>query len=278
MRILVTGASGFIGSALVKRLAANEDAVVSALVRPHIREKHLTHGLRRLLPDIALVLADLRDIESTIVAVEKARPDVIIHLAAAGVRDPFLPIEEALVHNLLGTVNLLRAAFELKSGGIQVKQMICGRTPGERTAMNHYAASKAAAWQICRMYARTQSWPILGAVIFQAYGPGQSDDNLVPAALAAAREGRDFPMTAGNQQRDWVYVDDIVEGIMAIANAHLAPGSSVDLGSGQLLSVADVVRLVYAIVAGGGRPLLGALPSRPGEEALQVADVKRDVS
>ena len=52
-------------------------------------------------------------------------------------------------------------------------RLIISRTPGEYSAMNPYAASKAAAWQFCRMYARTQGWPIVGAALFQVYGPGQ---------------------------------------------------------------------------------------------------------
>ena len=141
--------------------------------------------------------------------------------------------------------------------------------------MNHYAASKAAAWQICRMYALTQNWPVVGATIFQAYGPGQPGNNLIPAALAAAKAGRDFPMTAGSQQRDWIYVDDVIDGLMALLNKGLAVGSSVDLGSGRVTSIAEVVRQIYATVGGQGRPMIGALPSRPGEEQVQVADAKR---
>ena len=275
MRVLVSGATGFIGRTLVDKLAMDESIDVTALVRQEYVEKPLPGKLGRILPDIALVLADLRDYEATIAAVQAARPNLIFHLAAAGVRDPFLPLETALAHNLHGTVNLLRAAFEVQAVGGSPAQMIIGRTPGEHTVMNHYAASKAAAWQICQMYGRTQGWPIIGAMIYQAYGPGQEEGNLVPAVLAAAKAGRDFPMTAGAQRRDWIYVDDVVQGLLAVAEADLPTGSSVDLGSGRLTSVADVVRMIYEEVDGAGRPLFGALPSRPGEDQVQIADVQR---
>ncbi len=104
-------------------------------------------------PGVTYVNVDLRDRDALRSAVQKTRPDLIFHLAAAGVRDPFLPLPEALDHNLGGTINLLDAAFA-GEGAPSVKKLIVCRTPGERTAMNHYAASKAAAWLMCRMFAR----------------------------------------------------------------------------------------------------------------------------
>jgi UDP-glucose 4-epimerase len=273
VRILVTGATGFIGRSLPARLVAEENNTVTALVRRESGEKALLAAGGNHLARADLVTADLRDFEATVNSLQTARPDLIFHLAAAGVRDPFLPLQEALEHNLHGTVNLLRAAFELRAGGRAPQQLIIARTPGEKSAMNHYAASKAAAWQVCRMYARTQAWPVVGAMIFQAYGPGQPLDNLLPAALEAALDGRDFPMTAGFQQRDWIYIDDVVDGLLALAKARLPAGSSVDLGSGRLLSVAHVVRALYDLVGGPGKPQVGVLPARPGEEQAQVADV-----
>ncbi|MCH8922589.1 MAG: aminotransferase class I/II-fold pyridoxal phosphate-dependent enzyme [Planctomycetes bacterium] len=140
------------------------------------------------------------------------QPNRVFHLAAAGVSDPFLDVRVALRVNLDGTLNLLRAV----AGSAPV---IVARTPGERAALNVYATSKAAAWQFCRMYHRTESWPIIGAMIFSAYGAGQNPRNVIPSALAAARAGRDFPMSPGEQQRDWVAVTDVVAALVAIAAA-----------------------------------------------------------
>jgi nucleoside-diphosphate-sugar epimerase len=131
-------------------------------------------------------------------AIAQAAPTAVIHLAAAGVRDPFLPLNTALRHNLHGTLNLLHAAFESYRG---VEQLIIGRTPGEISKMNVYAASKAAAWGFCEMYGRTHQWPIHGGMIFQAYGPGQSAQNLIPAAIHAALANQDFPMSSGAQPK-----------------------------------------------------------------------------
>ncbi|MCB8944848.1 MAG: NAD(P)-dependent oxidoreductase [Ardenticatenaceae bacterium] len=271
-RILVTGATGFIGRFLIEHLVGRGDTAVIALLRDNYNLAKLPPYLAAVRSQVELVYADLRNLQLTVRAVEEAEPDVVIHLAAAGVTEPFLGVETAVRHNLTASLNLIRACFEKR---FNTEQLIVARTPGELSSMNVYAASKAAAWQFCQMYARTQGWPIHGGMIFQAYGPGQPARNLLPAALAAAQAGEDFPMTAGTQQRDWIYAADVAEGLAAIIGSGLQPGQTVDLGTGVLTSVAEVVRQIYGLVGGAGRPLIGVLPSRPGEEAVQVADVAR---
>ncbi len=268
LRILVTGATGFIGRVLVPHLLWQGHAV-TALAREGYAETGWPPEITAVRPQLHVVYADLRNWQLTVRAVRDAQPDVVIHLVAVGVADPFLPVDTAVRHNLTGTLNLLRACFEKT---VTTRQLIVARTPGERASMNVYAASKAAAWNFCQMYGRTQQWPIHGAMIFQAYGPGQSPRNLIPAAITAARAGQDFPMTAGTQQRDWIYVTDVAAGLSAMLGATLMPGETIELGSGQTTSLLNVVQIIYQLTGRGGRPLPGALPSRPGEVEVQVAN------
>lgn len=271
-RVLVTGGSGFIARPLVPKLL--EKADVTLLLRDGFKdETQLPSPLDALRSSFEVVYADLRNDRLTAQAVRQARPDRVIHLAAAGVSDPFLDVDTALSHNVTGTLNLLRACFE--SDGLDVKQVIVARTPGERTAMNVYAASKAAAWAFCRMYARTSQWPIHGAMVFQAYGPNQPPHLLIPAALRAALAGEDFPMTSGEQEKDWIFIDDVVDGLMAMLDSAMPPGEIIELGCGRPISVRAVIESLYHIVERGGRPIFGAMSSRPGEDPRQVADVDR---
>ncbi len=271
MSILVTGATGFIGCHLVRRLVETGREVTILVREAYGMGEPLPHPLATVRPQIKAVYADLRNVKLTVRAVKEAAPEQIVHLAAAGTTDPFLPVNDALRHNLQGTLNLLRAAFERT---FTTRQVIVARTPGERCAMNVYAASKAAAWDFCQMYARTQAWPIHGAMIYQAYGPGQPEKTLIPAAFSAAMAGDDFPMTSGEQKRDWIHVYDVVEGIEAMMRCDLRPGTTVELGTGQATSVVEIVRQIYALAGCGGRPRPGALPDRPGEAPVQVADAQ----
>ena len=272
MRVLVTGATGFIGRMLAARLAADRERDVAILIRDRYRNQPLPEPLNSLIGRLVVVYGDLRDYHDTRRAVHALRPDLIFHLAAGGVGDPFLAVDGALEQNLFTTLNLLRAAYD-DDLSPKPGKLITVRTPGEISAMNPYAASKAASWQFCSMYTRTQGWPIVGVMPFQTYGPGQHDRHLASGAMAAAMAGKNFEMTAGKQEKDWIYISDVVDGLLAVSDAGLSPGTSIDLGTGRLTSVAGVVNKIYDLVGGAGKPLLGALPSRAGEVQAQVADV-----
>jgi UDP-glucose 4-epimerase len=115
-------------------------------------------------------------------------------------------------------------------------------------------------------------------MIFQAYGPGQAENAIIPSAVRAASMNQNFPMTSGNQERDWIYVDDVASGLTALLGSNLTAGKTVEFGTGKMTSTTDVVSEIYRLVGGTGKPMLGVLPDRPGEDVSQVAttSVTRD--
>ena len=140
---------------------------------------------------------------------------------------------------------------------------------------NAYAASKVAAWAFGRTYWRAHSLPVVTVRPFQVYGPGQPDQTLIPLAIRAAQAGEDFPMTPGEQERDFIYLNDVAEGMLAAAEAPGIKGESIVLGTGQTHAIRQAVTRVWEIAGARGRMLLGALPYRPGEAMRTVADADR---
>lgn len=266
-RVLLTGATGFIGSHVAQRLLANGVQLAAT------RRQGLVETLRKLPAafrkyEIEWHQVDLRTFGAVSHMIASIRPDLVLHLAAAGVTDPFLSPDAAIRANVYGTINLLRAI-----GGRA--RVVVARTPGELDAMNVYAASKAAAWSFCQMYHRTEGWPLVGVMPFQTYGAWQTQKALVASTIRAALNGDDMPLTHGEQQRDWVYIDDVVDAFLRAAVAENVEGETLEVGNGQTASVREVVELIYSLVEGKGKPLIGVLPTRPGEMQYQVADVNR---
>ena len=278
-RVLVTGATGFIGRHLTRHLA-QDGAEVWTTGLPN---EQPPPGTTRHLS------LDVRDTNAVGAVVAEAAPQVVFHLAAAGVTDPGVGPALALAVNGGGTVHLLEALR-----GRDVRRVVLAGTCYEYGAsqrasesanqrlsvegldpFNAYAASKVAAWAFGRMYWRAYGTAIVTVRPFQVYGPGQPTRTLVPAAIRAALAGEDFPMTPGEQRRDFIYVEDVVEGMLAAAQAPGTEGQSLDLGTGQAHTVRQVVERVWAMTGARGHILPGALPYRTSEVMRLVADAER---
>jgi nucleoside-diphosphate-sugar epimerase len=273
-RVLVTGAAGFIGLRLLRRLVQARAQVWAGLALDETPER-----VAALPAQVERLVFDLRDEEGTRGAVDKAAPHVVFHLAAVGVANPKIDATLALAVNAGGTVHLLEA---MKERGVErvvlvgtcyeygARESVEGLDP-----FNAYAASKVAAWAFGRMYWRAYGLPVVTVRPFQVYGRGQPAHTLIPSAIDAALAGRDFPMTPGEQERDFVFVEDVAAGMLAAAEADGIAGESLDLGTGRVHSARQVVERIWAMTEAQGRVLLGALPYRPGAVMHSVADAKR---
>jgi nucleoside-diphosphate-sugar epimerase len=272
-RTLVSGATGFIGQHLVRRLVGAGAQVWAGVFAGEAVERV------NALPQEAMgIPLDVRDADAVRRAIEASSPSVVFHLAAIGVTDPNGDPHDALAVNVGGTLHLLDA---LSRAGCD-RAVLVGTCYeyGSREArealdpFNFYAASKVAAWAFARAYWHVVQLPVVVARPFQVYGPGQARETLIPSAIRAALTGADFPMTPGEQRRDFILVDDVVTGLLASATAPGAEGQSLDLGTGRGTPVRQVVETIWDLTDAQGRVLPGALPYRPGAPMTLAADAE----
>jgi len=272
-RCLVTGATGFIGWHLVKRLV-EESAEVFCIVEPGVDSAELESagGVSDIL------VADLTEARAIRRAVEAANPSLVFHLAAVGVTEPAIDPVGAVRVNVEGSVNLLLAldgSFDLFINTGTCHEYGEGRLPLRESLPTApttvYAASKVAAWHFCNLFFRTRGWPIVTLRLFSVYGPRQPSRTLVPSVILSGLRKEELPMTDGDRVRDFVLVDDIVGGYLLAAGNRASVGQTFNLCSGRGISLRRLVSLIEGLI--GPAPVkFGSLPSRAGEAPEIVGD------
>jgi len=263
-KVLVTGAAGFIGSALTHRLSAAGADV---------------HGLYRRMSPAKTAGAwqcDLGDLAAVRQIVSAVRPDLIFHLAShvAGARGLDL-VAPTLHSNLLGTVNLLTAATETGCRRVVLTGSM-EEPPPQRdwpVPNSPYSAAKAAASAYGRMFHRLYQTPVVILRLFMVYGPGQQDlKKLIPYTALSLLQNRAPEISSGRRRVDWVYIDDVVDGFVAAAGVDGIEGQTLDIGSGELVPVRAVVEQLVELINPAIHPRFGALAER-ALECEPVADV-----
>jgi UDP-glucose 4-epimerase len=265
-RALVTGASGFIGSRLCNRLLETGAEVYAAS-----RSQRESEAVRWRA-------SDLCDAEATLALVREAKPDLIFHLAShvSGSRglDAVLPTLNA---NLVSTVNLLLAAAEVGCDRVVLAGSLEEPDSEDRqpVPVSPYAAAKFAAGAYGRMFHSLHGVPVVMLRIFMVYGPGQRDETkLVPYVVTSLLRGESPELSSGTRPVDWVYVDDVVEALIASTATKKAVGETLDVGSGTLTPIRNVVEEIVQLIRPSAEPRFGALPDRPNER-IRVAQIER---
>ncbi len=278
--VLVTGAGGFIGSHLVRRLTKlGHD--VHILVRPESTPERIAD----LLPQLTRHDGAMTDEESIRRCVENAKPNGIFHLAASNIQTGMRASDEDVITtNVLGMARLLSATkdlpydFFIHTGsfleyGMKAKPMteadVC--EPSEL-----YSISKLAATLLASAAGRTSKKPVLTFRIFTPYGPHIQKGRLIEQIIRRALSGEDIPLTQPTVTRDFLYVIDIVDLLIeGMEKAKEHAGAIFNAGSGHSVTLRTVVDEILAQTQSVSTPQWNAFPPVLYDTALCQADMTR---
>jgi nucleoside-diphosphate-sugar epimerase len=277
--VWVTGASGFLGSHLVRRLVGL-GARCTALHRTSSSLARLEDVRSRVL----LAPVDLGDREGLRRQLPRPGPSVLFHLAAYGVDPREHDLSSALRANVLGLVHLVEALEGTPLDSF-VNTGTCAEYAGgiDRPLRESdpvdprgaYAVSKSAAVMLGVMIARTRQWPLVTLRPFTFYGPGERSDRLIPHVLGCVLRGEEIRMTGGIQTRDFIYVEDVVEAYLRAGMPPVARGEVINLGSGKATPVRALVERIRELTGSQVPVLAGAVPYRADEQWHLCADIRR---
>ncbi|HAM73247.1 MAG TPA: epimerase [Verrucomicrobiales bacterium] len=288
MNFLVTGGAGFIGSHVCERLLKQGHAVwawddLNPFYPVAIKEGNLRE-IREAGSPFTFVRGDLCDRAALDQLFAGVRFDQVIHLAArAGVR-PSLQ-EPALYQrvNVEGTVNLLEAARQrgVRKVTIASSSSVYGvnaRVPFSEedpifSAISPYAASKLACEALGHVYHHVYGMDITMLRFFTVYGPRQRPDLAIHKFAQLIDAGKPIPVFGdGSAARDYTYVEDTVDGILAVTRKEF--GYQIfNLGESQTVTLSRLIELIEASL--GKRAIIDRQPSQPGDVPITFANISK---
>jgi UDP-glucuronate 4-epimerase len=287
--ILVTGGAGFIGSHLCERLLSDRVKVIcldnfDSFYDPNIKIKNVEGMTKKFQNLFELVTGDIRNPDQIKGVLQKNQIDFLVHLAArAGVRpsiaDPLLYQDV----NIRGTIVLLEAckAYGIKNFIFASSSSVYGenqRVPFTEEDLDiqpisPYGATKRAGELLCYSYHHLYGMNIACLRIFTAYGPRQRPEMAIHKFTRLIEQDEKIPIYGdGSSRRDYTYIDDLIDGILAVIRYH--KGFEIyNLGESQTTSLKELIRLIEK--AFEKKTNIEMLEPQPGDVSVTYADIAK---
>jgi len=276
MRVLITGAGGFIGSRVVRKVLQDGHTVI-AILKPGESSERLSD----CLDSVSLFHCDLYDGDAVRWLVSETRPESAIHLAWYAEPGKYWQARE----NLDCVRMSLSFAQVLAEAG-------CSRFAGAGTCaeydwdygylsenltplkpLSFYGICKNATREILQAFCDQVGMSFAWTRFFYLYGPMEAKERLIPYVVLTLLKGEVAKCTAGEQIRDFLHVEDAASAMWAVAKSDLS--GPVNIGSGQPVKVRTMVETIAQYLQREDNVALGALPTDPQEPPLLLANVRR---
>lgn len=277
--VFVTGANGFIGANLTRKLLKQNLDV-------HILAQDIKRlsRLKDVLGLIRLHTGDLLDLSSLERIFKKVKPDYIIHLATYSKYQDQQAASKMIDVNIKGTFNLLLSTSHINyeafvntgsssEYGIKSKSM---KETDLLEPISFYAATKASATHLCQAFAREHQKPIVSLRPFSVYGPYEEEKRFIPTMVRAVLDSKPIKLTPGTQRRDFVFVEDIVNiYLKTIINGKKLSGQILNMGTGIEYSNDEVVKTLFNVTGKKVKIEKGAFPKKIWDTSHWVADITK---
>lgn len=278
-RAVVTGATGFVGANLARRLL-RDGHEVHLLVRPG----HATWRVDEIRADVRIHPVDFADGDGLGLVVDAIRPDWVFHLAAYGAYSYQSDLQRMVHTNIVGTINLveacLRTGFEaFVNTGSSSEYGLKDRASVETDRLepnSHYAVTKAAATHFCRLTARSRGVHLPTLRLYSVYGPYEEPTRLMPALIVQGLRGQLPPLADPTVARDYVSAGDVTEAfLLAATQPDQEPGAIYNVGTGVQTSLRELVQVVRRILPIQIEPRWGSMPNRGWDTDVWVSNNRK---
>jgi nucleoside-diphosphate-sugar epimerase len=274
-KVLLTGAAGFIGAVLARRLLRDGHEVHVVL-----KSSSRKGRLEPISGDLQVHELDLREENSVRATVMEVKPQVIYHLAAHGAYPTQTDPDGIIQTNFLGTWNLLKASaavdYEVfvntgSSSEYGFKDFAM-RESDLLEPNSYYSVAKCAQTLLCQHFAQVEKRPITTFRLFSAYGPFEEPSRLIPTLIERCLDGQPLKLVSRDTARDFIYVEDVVDAYLSLEKLAQLSGEIINIGTGVQSTVGDVVDAVLKHTGAQVECQWGAMPSRIWDAKTWVSD------
>ena len=275
-RVIITGATGFVGANLA-RLLLRDGHELHLLVR----RNYTAWRIETIRPDVQIHEIDLNDSDKLNNLVKQIHPDWIFHLAAYGAYSSQNDLRNMIQTNFMETVNLVEACLKTDfeafiNTGSSSEYGFKNHAPDETEWLepnSYYAVTKASASLYCRYVAHSQGLKIITLRLYSVYGPWEESTRLIPTLVMRGLQGKLPPLVNPDVCRDFVYVDDVCQAYHIAAGSDKAErGSIYNVGTGVQTSMREVVEAAKHLMDITDEPEWGTMPDRHWSTNIWVAD------
>lgn len=275
---VVIGASGFVGSALTRRLI-REGITVHGIIRAGTKSLWRLDGIQKkiVLHDIGLSKPALTTLW------KKVKPMYIFHTATYGSYPTQQDAADMITANVAGTYTLLDSLRDVPYTNFIVTGSSSeygkkGTSMSERDVLdpnNFYAATKAAQTHLCTAFAKVYNKPVTVLRLFNVYGPYEEKGRLVRSVIESVLSNVPVKLAAGNEARDFVFVEDVADACMTAARRKTSAGEIFNIGTGVQTTIRELAEEVIRVTGRNIPILLHAYPGRVWDTRHWKADTKK---
>lgn len=277
-KVFITGISGFVGAG-VARYFLEHGFIVHGLVRSTAN----MWRLEDIAEKITLHQGDLLDKKSVLRILQKAKPDIVLHLAVYGAYPSQKDAELILSTSIISTMHLLTSAKE-----VGVEMFVNTGTSSEYGTKDHpmkederidpnsyYAVGKAAQTLLCQHFAKAEGLPVVTLRLFSVYGPHEEPGRLIPTVIMNALTGKDIQLADPNIARDFIYIEDVAEGYRLASEKPELSGHIINLGTGKQYTLKALADTTLQLTASTSKITVGEYEKRSFDTNTWVADTAK---
>ena len=263
---MITGSAGFIGANLIRKLLSlNYD------VNLVLRKSSDLWRIREILNKVKAYHVDLLNKKKLTKIVRKINPNFIIHLATYSDYRKQTDAEKMIDANIKSALNLLLASKNIDyklfiNTGSSSEYGVKNKPMNEKDCLkpiSFYAVTKASTTFLCQVFANEYKKPIITLRPFSVFGPYEEEKRFIPTIIKAVIENKSIKLTPGNQRRDFIYIDDVVDiYIKALSYGKKLSGEILNIGTGIEYTNDEVVQTLFKVTCKKVKIKKGAFPKR----------------